>query len=123
MIDEGYTHSEKTPFYGKDRTCAICDTCPEGYIELSGCSDENDTSNVICQRNINLDELMSRSIKCPAGKFYSKEAVNKFLEEVYIDKNGVKQVGINKKMREEDNKIREELKAHNFLQKILILKI
>ena len=50
MNNENNIKPLPTPYYGKDRTCARCDTCPEGYEILAGCKGLNNPYNTICQR-------------------------------------------------------------------------
>ena len=86
------------PYYGKDRECSKCDTCPDGYDLLAGCSGLNDSYNAICQRKINFEDYRYKDVShlIPKGSYYSN---HKLKDE--IDK-------LNKKLVEQDNRIRNE---------------
>ena len=82
------------PYYGKDRECAKCDTCKPGYVHLMGCMGENDLSNTICQRQIDIEKYINRNLedKVPPGKIYDKKRVIegiKFLNEQLIEKDNI----------------------------------
>ena len=95
VIDEGYSGSKEmkvkdrlgkeydlpNPYYGKDRTCKICDECPENFVRLEGtCTGKNNDSNTICQRAYNTEKILNRDIKCQKGEFYSTEAIKTFIK-------------------------------------------
>ena len=70
------------PYYGQDRECAKCDVCPEGFELLPGtCTDKNSLVNSICQRKINIDNILQKDLsgKCPPGKIYNKDRVKSYL--------------------------------------------
>ena len=75
----GNTVNLETPFYGHDRICAPCDICPPGFKSISGCQTDNDKSNNICQRVINIKEILRREIVPAEGFFYDTTKVQKYL--------------------------------------------
>ena len=112
MIDEGNSGSKeekiinllgkeedlKNPFYGKDRTCKICDDCPPGFEVLEGtCSGKNNTKNTVCQRKININSVISKDVKVPEGYFYNEEKIREFIAKK------------NQELKQEDDGIREKL--------------
>ena len=89
----------EAPYYGKDRQCAKCDTCKEGFIHLAGCMDENDETNTICQRVINLEKYLSKNLddKVHEGYIYDKNLLVQAIKFLNI------------KLIKQDNKIRKYL--------------
>lgn len=88
----------KAPYIGKDNECKKCDICPSGFIHLKGCMGLNDVSNTVCQRYINIDDYINKSIENGVIEkpfFFNKE-----------------------KLKEKINDINENLALHdNFLRK------
>jgi len=76
----GNTVNLETPFYGHDRICAPCDICPPGFKPIRGCQTDNDKSNNICQRVINIKEILRREIIPKEGFFYDTTKVQNYLE-------------------------------------------
>ena len=93
--------SLKNPYYGKDRVCQICDDCPEGFKLIRGCSGINSKENAVCQKQLNIDNILDRDIRPPEGYFYNTEKVKQFIK---IE---------NLKLTRKDEKIRQEyMKKH-----------
>ena len=96
----------KTPYYGRDRQCTICDNCPEGYKLIHGCTGKNSKYNSICQREIDSEEIKGRPIKCPKGTYYNKSKVQELIDEK------------NKMLQDEDEEIRKKILGEKYVEDI-----
>ncbi len=75
----GKTITLETPYYGHDRVCAPCDICPTGFVSIGGCVGDNSKSNNICQRVINIKEILRKEIIPPKGYYYDINRVKSYL--------------------------------------------
>ena len=99
------------PYFGKDRTCKKCDTCPEGTKMIGdGCMGLNSKKNTICQRIIPVDKYVDKLQTCQEGKYFNRKLLR---EKLTYDFNAEKQSDkvdsrvIN--FYEKDKEIREKL--------------
>ena len=73
--EDDFTPGEElpNPYFGKDRSCRKCDTCPEGTKMIGdGCVGYNSNKNTTCQRLIPVDKYVDKLQTCEKGKFFNR---------------------------------------------------